>query len=699
MESSGGPALPEARRITGLTSASGRDFDYRARGFEPPLLLLFLPAAILLIAGLIGFVRRWGPRPRPPARKEWTWRGAVAAAARVFRFGLVQQRLAARPVRGAAHLMVFWGFVVLAAGSLAIAIDVHLLAPLGLSPARGAGYRWFHGTLDAAGLGLVAGATLGLLRRARPRDRDAAGASSGTIAILAMLLVLGISGFLLEGLRIRLEGAGREPWSFAGTRVASLLGAIMDPGSARGVHALMWWGHAALALALIAAIPFTRLRHAFVSLANIAVAPGEPSPALAVPFLLREIQAAGAADVRFGAATARDLSWPDRLAISACVESGRCSDVCPAQRSGAPLSPRDLMKRLASRAAEGAGAALLDAASDDDAIWSCTMCGACGRACPVLADPLRPIAELRRGRVGANRAGAARDKVLEKLWRTGNPLGAANEARARLPVELGVRTLRQDPEADLVYWIGCAATFDPRVRRTAAAMTRLLKQAGVRFALLGAEETCSGDPARRIGEEGLFQEIALRNAETFQRHGVSRILTHCAHCFNTFRNEYPAIGAWRGEVIHHASFLAELVAGGRIRPHPRAGRGAGATFHDSCYVARFNGIVGEPRAALRGVPGLALREMDGHGRDAACCGGGGGAFWYGSARRETMGGMRMREARRTGAGLVVSECPFCLKMLEDGAGASQGAPAMPVRDIAEVMADALGPESETPAIA
>jgi Fe-S oxidoreductase len=253
-----------------------------------------------------------------------------------------------------------------------------------------------------------------------------------------------------------------------------------------------------------------------------------------------------------------------------------------------------------------------------------------------------------------------------------------------------VPTLAERADVDLLYWIGCAATFDPRVRRSVIATIAILKAAGLSVGILGGEERCTGDPARRIGEEGLFQDLALRNIETFERYGVTKILTHCAHCYNTFRNEYSALGA-RIEVVHHAALLADLIGEGRIRPLRAVT--AAATIHDSCYLARFNRQVEPPRAALRAIPGLRIAEMERRGVDTFCCGAGGGQYWYEVPRREKVSAIRLREARRTGAETLVSECPFCLKMFEDELLNADPEGRFEIRDIAEVVAASLAVDS------
>ena len=244
---------------------------------------------------------------------------------------------------------------------------------------------------------------------------------------------------------------------------------------------------------------------------------------------------------------------------------------------------------------------------------------------------------------------------------------------------------------DWVYWTGCAANYDPRVAAVVKATAKVLGAAGVRLRFLGAEETCSGDAARRLGEEGLFQQLALQNIETLQRHGAQRIVTHCAHCFHVFKNEYPRFGG-EFEVRHHVELIARLLAEGRIRL--RRVEAVRATLHDSCYVGRYNGIFDAPRVGLRAVYGDGLVEMPRHGERSFCCGAGGANYWYDVAKNELAGALRIKEAIGTGARVIAAECPFCIKMLEQGAQTATADGGLLIKDIAEIVADALDTDGE-----
>jgi len=649
----------------GWGSAGSPAFDFRASGNALPMYAVFFVCLVFLILGVVRLRRRLGSRGEPAANRP-------GRLGRLARFGLLQGRLLRGADSGWIHLPIFWGFVVLGLGSLTIMIDGYVLQPLGYGLQRGLGFRLFQASLDLFGLAFVLGVGLAIYRRVwtRPKRKPA---DVGMLIVLCALLVVGVSGFVLEGLRLRIEGSA-EPWALGGTAMAALLSlapSIEDGGMT--LYNWLWWGHVVVAFGLIAAIPFTALRHVLTAPLNILASPERPAGALSTPFNLQELMRSGRFDVKVGADSFDDFSRSERLGFSACADAGHCQDACPAFAAGTQLSPMRLMRELREgRIPQG------DLA--EDAIWSCTFCGACTAACPTLVDPTRSIAQLRRGLAAGNRLGKQRGAVLSQLTRARNPYGSNGAARDSLASALGLHDARDRQAIDLIYWVGCAATFDARARKIAEATVRILSAAGIRCAVLGAEEVCCGDAARRIGEEGLFQELALQNIRTLSLYGADRVLTHCAHCFNTLRNEYSDLGA-HFDVVHHAAFIRELVDSGAITL--QRGSADKLTLHDACYVGRLNGETDAPRSVLRSIPGASLREMSRCGTQAACCGAGGGNYWYDVPRREKIGSLRVREAEATQADVLVTECPFCLKMLGDAGGSMQ------IRDIAEVVADSL----------
>jgi Fe-S oxidoreductase/nitrate reductase gamma subunit len=665
----------------GWNSPSSPAFDFRFNGSALPMYAAFLVCLAVLLVGIAKMGRRVGPLD---ARDATTRAGRLG---RLLRFVFLQRRISSAGHSGWIHLPIFWGFVILGLGSLTIMFDSYVLQPLNLGLSRGLGYKLFQASLDLFGIVFVLGVGLAIHRRVwtRPERKPA---DAVMLVILIVLLGIGISGFILEGLRIRLENVS-EPWAFGGSVVEALISLAplsLDHGML--AYRVLWWGHVVVAFGLIAAIPFTALRHMLTAPVNILGSSERLSAALTTPFNLKELMQAGSFDVKVGTDSIEDFTGRERLGFAACADAGRCQEACPAHAAGTQLSPSRLVRALRTALVQGE---LTDDAISEEAIWSCTLCGACTATCPVLVDPIGSIAQLRRGLVTKNRLGKQRTDLLANLTRAGNPYGSNGATRGSLGSALGLQDPDEHRDADVLYWIGCAATFDTRARKVAEAMVRILNAAGIRYSILGSEETCCGDPARRIGEEGLFQDLAFKNIDILERHGVKKVLTHCAHCFNTLRNEYPDLGA-RFEVVHHATFISELIRAGSILPSH--GSFDSLTLHDACYVGRFNGGLEPPRSVLRSIPDARFEEMPRSGTQAFCCGAGGGNYWYEVRGREKIGTLRMREAEATKTGVLVTECPFCLKMLE-GARAAAGAEAMQVRDIAEIVADSLD-EGRTP---
>jgi Fe-S oxidoreductase len=354
---------------------------------------------------------------------------------------------------------------------------------------------------------------------------------------------------------------------------------------------------------------------------------------------------------------------------------------------------------LGLRSAVDDGAALpLTTWVDDDALWSCTTCAACNAACPVGIDVYDKIVELRRGRVETGSVPEAARDVFEGMLAEANPFRRSASERLSWAGSPQPPVARPGEAIELLYWMGCAGRFDPDGQTVTRAMLKILNHLQIDYRVLGESERCSGDPARRLGEEGLFQELARQNLELFKQHRVRRILTHCPHCFNTFQNEYPHLRAGGAgtvapsyEVVHHTRFLAEQIGQGRLRLATSTSESV--TFHDPCYLGRGNGIVDAPRDVLR-ASRATLVEMPRHGAESFCCGAGGGAIWVDVGGRDRVENLRMREAAETGAATVATACPFCKGMLIAGNEAANdaGSPAasLRIKDVSELVVEAEG---------
>ncbi|MCA9103084.1 MAG: (Fe-S)-binding protein, partial [Planctomycetales bacterium] len=577
---------------------------------------------------------------------------------------------------------------------------------LGLRPVAflvGAFYSVFSFVLDVAGVMVIVGCLMALYRRYVLKPAYLAGRPNYGYWVVLLLLV-SLSGFYLEAARIAhsafvVDGDEIVPTAAVAEKWVSPVGyalAQVVPAAAvtpRLQHAVTWWLHGGLSFAFILGFAFGDMRHAVTGLANTFFAPLEaPAGTLQAIPDMEEAES-------FGVTSVDQFRWKTLFDSDACVSCGRCELSCPATLTGKPLSPRRVILSI-NRAWMSATDKLLAGEHVDehepivdnyisaDELWSCTTCGACMRECPVSIEHVPAIVDLRRSLVMMeSRFPEEAQLTLTNLETAGNPWGLDNESRADWAKDLEVPTLDDEPNPEILFWVGCAGSFDARAKPTSRAVAKILKAAGVRFAVLGAEERCCGDPARRIGHEYLYNILAECAVETLNGHGIKKIVTSCPHCFHTLLNEYPQLGG-HYEVVHHADYIAQLIAEGRL-PGLVGGGSVATVYHDSCYLGRYNNVYDAPRNLVQAV-GARLVEMQRHGSNSFCCGAGGGRMWM----EETLGDRsvnveRSEEAIQTGAEQIAVACPFCKTMLADGVQ-EHGRQDLKVIDVAELVAERLG---------
>ena len=488
--------------------------------------------------------------------------------------GLGQARVRGRGLASCAHICLFAGFMVLFLGTTLLEID-HLAS--GISQAlkfhKGTYYVIYEFTLDVFGLLFLAGSVFFLWRRTR-RPPSLGHRGTDWYVILSFLAI-GVTGYLVEGLRIVWQhptgiGARCSP---VGLLVSGWF-AGMTESSARSTHLAVWWVHAALVFGFIASIPYTRLFHTIAGPLNLFFA--RPELGRMVPVTMEEVEKTE----RIGVSAVNHFNQQQLLSLDACMECGRCEEACPAFATEKPLSPKRVVQDLKelmtwnltprpSRLMEGQAQAsapvraLHDETIQIETLWSCTTCTACARVCPVRVDPLTLITDMRRNRVGEGALSGTAATALRRMQSSGNPWGLPAAERANWAEGIGAPTVKENPNFELLYWIGCAGSYDRRAQRVARAVVKLLKHARVNFAILGREEKCTGESARRLGDEFLFQELAQANIATLAKYNVRRILTHCPHCLNSLRQDYPQFGG-NYAVIHHTEFLEQLLAEGRL---------------------------------------------------------------------------------------------------------------------------------------
>jgi Fe-S oxidoreductase len=461
-----------------------------------------------------------------------------------------------------------------------------------------------------------------------------------------------------------------------------------DNGTTEVLERVFVWAHVLIILTFLAYLPHSK--HLHIATAAINVYFGRTGPGGRIEPLRFDVPEE---EMRFGAGTVPDLTWKQMFDTFSCTECGRCQDVCPAFATGKELSPKLLIMALRDqvfeegpalvRSAEGfEPQPLVPNAVTDNVVWDCVTCGACVRECPVSIEHVDHIIDLRRHLVMMDaRFPSESEQMLRDVERASNPWGKPQTERADWAEELGVRVLEPgDPPPEVLYWVGCAASFDERARTAAQSTAKLLKAAGVDFAILGPRESCTGDPARRMGNEYLFQAHAEQNVSTLNDAGVTKIVASCPHCFNTLGNEYPDFGG-RYEVVHHSELLAELVRDGRLETN--AGEQP-ITYHDSCYLARHNDVLADPRELVDAV-GKPV-EMERSGKRTFCCGAGGAHMWM-EERAGLINEKRAAEAAATGAETLAVACPFCTVMLDDGVRANGD--ELRVADVSTLLAESL----------
>ncbi|MDA4114051.1 MAG: heterodisulfide reductase-related iron-sulfur binding cluster [Thaumarchaeota archaeon] len=642
----------------------------------------FFICGVVMLYGLFRHLQNYGIGPRQFL--VLVSKNLSKKVGRFAEYGLAQRKVLAGGEGGVMHGAIFFGFLMLLAYTSLVFVQSDIL-PLFTSAVflQGGFYLTLEFFGDVLGLAFVVGLGIALYRRFVQKPEKLKTAWDDYV-VLGLLVWIGISGFVLESLRFVALPSQFALYSPVGNALSILVGELVSGSQATIVYQGFWWVHMFSVFGLIAVVPYTKLVHVFTSGANVAVAEQKPMGRLNTPFSLAAMIETGSVETPPNVRSSGDFQPLQLLALDACTNCGRCQEVCPAYAAGRDLSPRLVVQDLGADMRAGAGDALSRGTIREQELWSCTTCNACVNACPVLINQVDYIVEFRRTLVAENRLDPMKRAFLENIGRSNNPFGLPQSDRQTWLTEMGVPTIRENPGAEYLYWVGCQGSYDPRARKITSSVIEIMKAANVDFAVLGNEEVCTGEPVRRMGEEARFQELALRNVETLKQAGTKKVVVHCAHCFNTFLNEYPELGA-RFEVIHHSQLIWELTKAGRLPPGSAKRK---VTFHDPCNLGRINGVFEEPREVLGSQEGLQLVEMKRSRANSFCCGGGGANVWYQVPEKKKIGVIRVEEAVETGADTMAVGCPFCVAMFEDAAK-TLGNETLEIRDIAEIVAEGL----------
>lgn len=669
----------------------------------------FLIVALTLFAGTAN--RRVGAllAGLPDNRFDQPWKRLKG----LLLYAFAQPRMLRDRYAGVYHLLIFWGFCVLALRSGALVVE-GLFPPFQMTEALGTFGLAYQAMKDLFELLVLVGLSLAALRRlfAKPERLHNSWDAWGTLGLIGGLMV---SDLLADGALIALSAPPWAAWSPVSSLVAgALAGTSLETLSA--LYRSMWWVHVFFLFGFLNFLPYSKHFHVLTALFNIYFRSLEPQKN--IPPMELEAE-------HFGANRIQDFSWKQLLDLYTCTECGRCTEICPTTRTGKPLRPKDFgndlrdylyetplaemdasaslpegRKLIGGPVPEGSrwepsshcppwSKAALGGAISTDTLWACTTCGWCENACPLHITFVDKIVQMRRFLTLEESDFPAEAQVgFKGMERQGNPWNLPRSERSKWAEGLEVPQISEKPEAEYLFWVGCAGAYDAAGQKVSRALVRLLQAAGVSFATLGEEESCTGDSARRLGNEYLFATLAEGNIETLNSYKVRKIVTNCPHCLNTLLNEYPAFGG-RFEVVHGATLVAELLSEGRLKLTGEAKRVL--TYHDPCYLARYNGETSAPRKILSAIPGVTLKEMEFSGERGMCCGAGGGRMWLEEKLGKRVNHERLDQASATGACGVAVACPFCNVMLNNAAGETNRETFTTV-DVLELAEQALPPQ-------
>lgn len=708
-----------------------------------------LGASALRWRKLFGEMRR---TTRPERRTDHP----AARVRAFFVYVVAQGRLLRWPFAGVLHAFIFWGFVVLlTAIAQGIVEGLWQGFRFDQLPGSGAiaflQDLFFFVVICGITMALFNRLVINPTRFRGSHRRDAI-LILGWIALLLICMELNYAARIAEGAP---EALGQfRPIASALSSIFRPLGSGSE--ALIVIQSIFFWTHLMLVFGFLVYLGYSKHLHIITSIPNVLLKNERPKGALRTLDIEAVMNAENEADQHFGAGALEHFSWKDMLDLYTCTECGRCQTHCPAYNTGKPLSPKTLITDLRDLAYEnlagGYGAAKHDAhvaqasaadAADSGAVmwtsgdhhpgavhdvpghfqpswlspdqvaaavpdgatrplvggtileetlWSCTTCGACMDQCPVLIEHVPKIMDMRRHLVlDESRMPKQAETALRNIENVANPYGLSHQSRADWAKDLGISFAADKPDAEYLYWVGCAASFDDRAKTIAAALAKILQAAGVDFAILGTEEKCTGDPARRIGNEYLFQERAKENVEVLKKHNVRKIIASCPHCFNTFANEYRDFGG-EYEVVHHTQLIDRLLKEGRITLDTAKAQEETITYHDSCYLGRWNDIFAPPRDILERIPGLHVVEMARSKNEGMCCGAGGGRMWM-EEDQPRVNHRRVDQAVDTHATKVATACPFCLNMFDEGIAAKQIGDTLAVDDVAVYVARSLAEPS------
>jgi Fe-S oxidoreductase len=616
---------------------------------------------------------------------------------RVLTIAFGQKKLLREFVAGWMHFFIFWGFVILLTAILDAILEGLFGEGVNLSIIGGF-YRYIAFFQDLMGLLVILSIIIALYRRyiQKPKRLQVEKTSKiDATVILLLIFFIMLTMFGTYATQINLGNAEYYDLRFVSIRFASLLDGLGWDAQDL-LHSIFWWAHILLVLGFLNYLPFSKHLHIITSIPNVYFSSLKPKGRLN-PISFENIENVE----KFGALDVDDLTWKQIFDGYTCTECGRCTSACPANLTGKPLSPREIIVSIRKRTFEKApvllnlkpqnedvlGKTLLFNYVTEDELWACTTCMACVQECPVMIEHVQTIIDMRRYLVlTESKFPSELSTTFRNLENNFTPWAFSHSTRGDWAQGLDIKTLAEDSNVEYLLWVGCAGSFDARYKKVAISVAKLLKISGVSFGILGNEEKCTGDPARRAGNEYLAQMLIQENIQTFSKYNVKKIITICPHCFNTLKNEYPDFGG-NYEVYHHVQFLEKLLIEGRLKISKKLD--ARITYHDSCYLGRYNEIYDAPRDILGSINGVKLLEMKRSRDRGLCCGAGGARMFMEEKIGKRINIERTEEALSLNPDTIASACPFCMTMLTDGVKAKEVADKVQVKDIAEILLEVV----------
>jgi len=627
---------------------------------------------------------------------------------------LLQKKVLREPLYGLMHGIFFWGFLIITIETfnfIAQGFNKNFHLPLTGNP-------YFLGVVETVEIFVIIALGFAFHRRLFIRPKNLTLNLDGLL-ILSFITILMFSALLKDGFEIAMARTSDTVFTienadnyfkpmYVGYLISNILLSLnLNTSTLHLFHNLFWWIHTLQVLIFLVYIPKSKHSHLLASLFTVFFGRVQPYGQLSYIDMDSEMEKE---EPKFGVNRFEDYTWRQLLDVYACTECGRCQMECPAYATGKPLNPKKIIVDLRNELYDtgekiikekdliASGVTienpvylsehnLIGRVYDKEEIWSCTTCMACVEACPVMIEHVDKIVDVRRHLVMME-ADMSEQLILtlNNIENNGNPWGISSSKREDWKEGLNIKTFAENPNAEYLYFVGCAASYDDKNKKVARALVNILNSAGVDFAILGKEETCSGDPARRIGNEYLYQAQAKQNIEVMNNYKIKKVITACPHCFNTIKNEYPQLNG-NYEVIHHTELINQLIKDGKIKPTKNIEKTI--TYHDSCYLGRYNEIYEAPREILKSIPGIKLVEMEKNRSKGFCCGAGGGRMFMEETIGERVNENRVEQAQVTNADIVATACPFCKTMINDGITKKSLEEKMENLDIVEILEKSL----------